>query len=157
MNGWGDTWRSADDAKLFTFINVKVLRFAVPLDMSKALLCLKAPGLRAFVFDNNGVEMKTTVEHWWNGTGEKRSTGGRTCPSGTMPPDVRLGHVFLKVLRLPRVCMPQHVVITRRMLNYARSALKSPRQCPLVLLVKVAWRQARASRIEGGIVLRGEC
>ena len=41
--------------------------------------------------------------------------------------------------------------------SYTRSALKSPRQCPLVLLVKVTWRQVRASIIEGGIVLRVEC
>jgi len=86
-------------------------------------------------------------------TGEKRCTGRRTCPSGTVPAEVGLGHVFLKVLRLPRVCIPQHVVITLKMQNYSRS----PTQCPLVLLVKVAWRQARASRIEGGIVLRVEC
>jgi len=44
-----------------------------------------------------------------------------------------------------------------KMQNYTRSTLKSPRQCPLVLLVKVAWRQVRASRIKGGIVLRLEC
>ena len=79
--------------------------------------------------------------------GKKRRTGRRTCPSGTAPAEVRLGHVFLNVLRLAHVCMPQHVVITWKMQNYTHSGLKSQNQCPLVLLVKVAWRQVRASSI----------
>ena len=49
------------------------------------------------------------------------------------------------------------LLLRGKMQNYTRSTLKSPRQCPLVLLVKVAWRQVRASRIKGGIVLRLEC
>jgi hypothetical protein len=97
VKGWGGTWRAANDAELFTFVNVKVLLFAMSLDMSKNIALFE--GSRAScvrLSDNNGVDMKMSVEHWWNVTREKRSTGRKTCPSGTMPAEVRLGHVFFQ-------------------------------------------------------------
>jgi hypothetical protein len=121
------------------------------------LLCLKVSRASCFrLSDNNGVEMKMSMEQRWNDTGEKRSTGRRTCLSGTLPAEVILGCVFLKVFRLPCVSVPKHVAVTRKMQNYIRSALQSPRQCTHVLLVKVVWKQVGASRIEGGIMLRVE-
>ena len=55
-----------------------------------------------------------SMEHWWNDTGGKANYWEKNLSKGTMPEEVRLGHVFLNVFRLPRVCMPQHVVITRK-------------------------------------------
>jgi hypothetical protein len=55
---------------------VKVLLFAVPLDMSESIALFgvsRASCVR--LSDNNGVETKMSMEHWWNDTGERRSAG----------------------------------------------------------------------------------
>jgi hypothetical protein len=48
--GGGDTWRAANDAELFTFVNVEVLLFAMPLDMSKSIALFE--GFPSFVLSS---------------------------------------------------------------------------------------------------------
>jgi len=72
VKGWGGTWRAAGDTEVFTFMNVKVLLFAMHLRMSKSIALFEVSrASRVRLSDNNGVEMKMSEEHWWNGTGGK--------------------------------------------------------------------------------------
>jgi len=107
---------------------------------------------------NNGLEMKMNEGHWWNDTGGKAKFWERNLSRWHYARRSETGTRFSKSISASScLCASARCYYAEKCRIILVVLLKSPRQCPLVLLVKVAWRQARASRIEGGIVLRVMC
>jgi hypothetical protein len=98
----------------------------------------------------SSMKMNTIMEHCWNDTKkEKPNYSEKTLQTGRQKRRNRSG-VAVRVITCIII-----IIIGRK--NKIYTALKVPRQCPLVLLVKVGWKQGEALGSEGSMLGVDSC
>jgi hypothetical protein len=149
VKGWGDTWRAANGWRGIIHVywcESSSLCIAPRYEHEYCFVC----GFPSFVRSSFWIRMVLRWR-WIRSIGGmiqgKREVLGEKLSKWHCAHRSETGTRFSKsTTELVSLCLSA-LLLRGKIQNYTRSGLKSLKKCPLVLLVKVAWRQVRASKI----------